>query len=730
MQQQKIIHRGCLLIVVATALLITFVAPSASAASKTSSAVPSASLRAAYYETLAKNAGTNYRFDDLGCGTLPEQSLKACFNNTGANFILPAKGTGELAGRSIGLRLAAFGRGSSLAPLHANRPQISGNRVSYQYGDVIEWWRVLPIGFEQGFTIVRRPAGNGELTLVLADNHAAKMRGGEIAWGRLRYGDLAVTDATGRTVPATLKTEGSRVFIAVNDAKAAYPLTVDPLVFIEQQVTAGDPSAYALFGGGVAISGTTAMIGAFGATIGSNTDQGAVYVFKKANGIWAQTQKLYAKTGVPYGTFGRAIALQGNTALIGACGYHGDNRGAVYVFTNSNGTWVQTQRLTASDGEAGDSFCTPALDGSTAVIGASGAKINDQIGAGAAYVFVDSGGTWQQTQKLTSAAPIAGAAFGASVAVQNGTALIGSPYLFSDEGEVFVFTRSDITGIWSETQLLTTDDSVVNDHFGWAIALDGDTALIGRGGNDGGAGRLWSAYIFTRTGGYWSQAQEIISSDTSASDLFGSAVALQGSTALIGASGTMINGNPNLGAAYVYRNSNGTWTQAAELTASDYGVGPGVYFGYFVAFDGTTPLVGAPGYSGSQFGGQGAAYFYNLNNLALALDAPATVPSKGQYLDTITVTNNGGANSSPVSLTVPRPAGALFVSATATQGSCSMNSDLVTCDFGRIAGSGEAVAYVTLEATGNAGDTIDNTAQIVKATPPLTASASTVITQP
>jgi hypothetical protein len=165
-----------------------------------------------------------------------------------------------------------------------------------------------------------------------------------------------------------------------------------------QEVTADDPGFTPQFGISVALHGTTAMIGAQQAKIGDNEDQGAVYVYEQSGGTWTQTQKLVASDGAAFDTFGHSIAFDGTTAFIGAYGATLDENpstGAVYVFTLADGTWNETQKLTADDGQGNANFgYSIAFSGSTAVIGADGATVGSNDFQGAAYVFTLTDGTW------------------------------------------------------------------------------------------------------------------------------------------------------------------------------------------------------------------------------------------------------------------------------------------------------------------------------------------------
>ena len=181
------------------------------------------------------------------------------------------------------------------------------------------------------------------------------------------------------------------------------------------------------------------------------------------------------------------------------------------------------------------------------------------------------------------------------------TALVGAPHKNSLSGAAYVFLRSGTS--WSQQAELTASDGAPGDQFS-AVALSGDgsTALVGAPFKNSSTG---AAYVFVRSGTTWSQQAELTASDAAAGDLFGYSVGLtgDGSTALAGARGK----NSGTGAAYVFLRSGTTWSQQQELTASDAAAGD--FFGFSVALsgDGSTALVGA------QFknSGAGAAYVFS-----------------------------------------------------------------------------------------------------------------------
>ncbi|HVV96339.1 MAG TPA: FG-GAP repeat protein [Rhodanobacteraceae bacterium] len=392
---------------------------------------------------------------------------------------------------------------------------------------------------------------------------------------------------------------------APQPAKAHDVNPLDPLDWLqEQQITADDGASNAEFGVAVALHGTTAMVGAQQATIGANEDQGAVYVFDQSGGEWTQSQKLVSDDGAAFDTFGDAVVFEGDTAIVGAYAATVNDfpyQGAAYVFTRSNGTWTQSQKLAPDDGTDFNYFgYSLALEGDTALIGA------DLLGA--VYVFRRSDGTWTQSQKLTGSDEGPSDVFGYSVLVQGSTAFVGAYGNNGFQGAVYIFTESG--GTWTETQKLTADDGASNTYFGYAIAVSGTNLLVGAwGSNPGGNDTQGAAYVFTESDGTWTQTQKLVSDDGAPFDKFGHSVAIDGTRAVIGADGVDAGQGGAQGALYIFDESGGAWTQSQKLLASD-----GTHndqLGFPVALDGTRALAGAWGWPAGAL--IGAAYFFTTD---------------------------------------------------------------------------------------------------------------------
>jgi len=371
------------------------------------------------------------------------------------------------------------------------------------------------------------------------------------------------------------------------------------LLAVQQaQLTASDGAGMDYFGCSVAVSGDTAVVGAYSDTIGANTDQGSAYVFVRSGTTWSQQAKLIATDGNGGDFFGHSVAVDGDTAVVGAIlddvGANAD-QGSAYVFVRSGTTWSQQQKLTASDGAAWDYFGrSVALSRDTAVVGAYYGDVGANADQGSAYAFARSGTTWSQQQKLTAADGAAGDNFGCSVAVSGNTAVVGADQhtvgTNAGQGSAYVFVRNDAT--WSRQQQLTPSDGASEDVFGYSVAVSGDSAVVGAIRDDIGAtADQGSAYVFTRSGTTWSRRAKLTAADGAAGDRFGYAVALSGGTAVVGAVNDNVGANSGQGSAYVFTPSGTTWSQQAQLTVADGAAAD--HFGISLAVSGDTAVVGA-----------------------------------------------------------------------------------------------------------------------------------------
>ncbi len=393
---------------------------------------------------------------------------------------------------------------------------------------------------------------------------------------------------------------------------AAIHGSLGPDIFLPEKETKLIPSDGAAddqFGYAVAISGDTALVSArwdddHGASSGS------AYIFERCQGSgdhWEERIKLTDPDGSASDYFGWSVALSGDTALVGSSSDddNGADSGSVFIFERDQGgedKWGLLTKLLTPDGDGGDHFGrSVALEGNIAVVGAEGAYGNVFL-SGSAYIFYrDQGGmdNWGPVAKLIASDGAEGDEFGYVVALNGDTVLVGAPYdddIGASSGSAYVFDR-DQGGAdnWGEAAKLTASDPAQYDYFGAKVALSGDTALIGAWGDDDHGEASGSAYLFERDQGgadNWGQVKKLTASGGETNDYFGEAVAIEGDTVMVGAFNDNDNGS-GAGSVYIFNRNlggSGNWGKVTELYASDGAVGDG--FGWSVAIDGDTAMVG------------------------------------------------------------------------------------------------------------------------------------------
>lgn len=383
-------------------------------------------------------------------------------------------------------------------------------------------------------------------------------------------------------------------------AAAAYPVTTDS--FIQQQKL-NTPNGASNFGGAIAISGDTILVGASSSMVAGRA-QGLAYVFVRSGSTWTQQAELAPADGATVQEFGVSVALAGNTAVVGAPREDVNGKvdqGAVYVFVRNGTTWTQQQRLVGLDGNLDDAFGrSVSIDGNTVAIGSAESDGVGTADQGAAYIFERVGTTWTQQQKLTAADGQSSDIFGSSISLNANTVIVGA---FADDigsnvdqGSAYVFTRTN--GTWTLQQKLVSSDGQADDAFGFSVAISGDRAFIGAPTDDlGGFTDRGTASVFVRSGSAWFLEQQLAANDGRAADRFGQRVAVLGDQAVVGAT------SHDDGAAYVFRRTAGSWTQGETLTPSDRTSRFGV-----VALDGSTIAVGSP--EVGRVLGPGSAYVF------------------------------------------------------------------------------------------------------------------------
>ncbi|MBI3850246.1 MAG: FG-GAP repeat protein [Verrucomicrobia bacterium] len=516
-------------------------------------------------------------------------------------------------------------RSSGRQSAHSERPEDQSRLTSAATGE-----ELTPLTFTLAVRGGLRPE-------VQADGRGVRFVDAQGA-AALTYSELTVRDADGRKLPAHFEPapgssgrESAHSFsqqgqsrltsaatggliettavlrLAIDERGARYPLTIDPIAQ-QAYLKASNTGAYDDFGGSVAVSGDTVVVGAYyesSNATGVDGDQsdnsayssGAAYVFVRSGTTWTQQAYLKASnTGLRDG-FGSSVAVSGDTVVVGAPA-EGSNATGVNGDQSNNSVWY----------------------------------------AGAAYVFVRNGTTWSQQAYLKASTTVANNVFyrfGSSVSVSGDTVVVGalgeasnatgvdgvgSNNSANNSGAAYVFVRNGTT--WTQQAYLKASNAEAGDRFGISVAVSGDTVVIGADGeassatvvngnqSDNNAPQSGAAYVFVRNGTTWSQQAYLKASnaegnppyDPYSGDRFGVSVAVSGDTVVIGANGedssaTGVNGNQSdngatdSGAAYVFVRSGTTWTQQAYLKASNTDAGDN--FGDPVSVSGDTVVIGA-----------------------------------------------------------------------------------------------------------------------------------------
>ena len=325
---------------------------------------------------------------------------------------------------------------------------------------------------------------------------------------------------------------------------------------------------------------------------------------RRLSGDYAEVAKLTASDAATDDEFGGSVAIDGDTVVVRASG-----SGSVYVFRTSDGgaTYSHVAKLTASDAAAYDSFGgSVAIAGDTVVVGAYGDDDGGYL-SGSVYVFrtTDGGVTYDQVAKLTAADAGASDRFGGSVAIDGATVVVGATGDAdggSDSGSVYIFRTSDDGATYGQVAKLTAADAARDDRFGTSVAIDGATVVVGAYGDDDGGLSSGSVYVFRTTdgGATYGQVVKLTAADAAAGDTFGQSVAMDGGTVVVGATKAGTGG-----AVYFFRTTDGgaTYDQVAKIIADDAAASD--KFGFSVAIDGDRVVVGA-----TSAGTGGAVYVF------------------------------------------------------------------------------------------------------------------------
>ena len=364
------------------------------------------------------------------------------------------------------------------------------------------------------------------------------------------------------------------------------------------------------FGRAVSVSGDTAIIGAYHDSI-NGINAGSAYIYGFNGASWVRLRKLFPSDVGPEDRFGTSVSIDGDVAIVGAVFDTdlGSRSGSAYIFRYDGTLWRWDAKLLASDGAIDDRFGRAvAIRGNVAVIGAIWDDDNG-IDSGSAYVFRYDGTSWVEEAKLLASDGAPLDKFGWSVSMDENLIIVGAKWNDVndiDSGAAYIY-RYDGTA-WTQEAKIAPADGGLDDHFGYSVAIEGANAIIGTTWDGDNGFKAGAAYAYHYDGAAWTQENKILPDDGTPNDRFGYSVSISGNQAVVGSFAHADNGL-DAGSAYLFMRDDAGWVQQGELLATDGDIGD--HFGRSVAISGDTILVGA--YFDNAAGLEsGSAYVFNI----------------------------------------------------------------------------------------------------------------------
>ena len=397
----------------------------------------------------------------------------------------------------------------------------------------------------------------------------------------------------------------------------------------EAKLSASDKASNDLFGRYISISGdgTRLAVSAHGADVTGTTDAGAVYIFVRSGVSWIQETKITASDKADSDAFGVMVRLDATGTRIAIGAYNKDqttsDAGQVYIYTRSGSVWtIETTLFPTADTAIVGSFGASLdfdSDANRLIVGAYNSDESSLTDSGSAYVYVRSGVSWTQEAKLIPNDPLAQASFGRSVAMSSdgSRVIVGAAYQtngsYSAAGAAYIFLRA--VSSWSQEVKLTQTDPAADDRFGMSVGFDASAtrAVISahmKSTTSTSQGGI--VYVFSRSGTTWTQEAEIQASDNGTS-LFGIRSIIDQSGTFIFVSSHVHASNEllNAGAFYAYVRSGTTWSQIALNYSSAPAANANFGIDLDITDDNTRLIVGAYNETVSGITGAGSIYIYS-----------------------------------------------------------------------------------------------------------------------
>lgn len=291
--------------------------------------------------------------------------------------------------------------------------------------------------------------------------------------------------------------------------------------------------------------------------------------------------------------FGVSLHVHGDRLLIGATGDDevAHDSGALFLYRREGGAWVEEQKLTPPPYAWDDAYgSSVGSSGDTIIVGAPWNLVGGVQTYGTGFVYDRIDGEWVLTAELENAVvPSEQTQVGRNLAFSGDTVVFGDEFLkgiLQGAGAIYVFERTE--GVWSgATRLYASDQE--QGHFGAALAIEGDTMLVGADFDSGAATKAGSVYVLERQESGWVETAEVFPNDPQDQMRFGASISFDRGRMLVGAPLTDRGDVEDAGAAYLFGTDGTNWRQEAKLVPSN-GHTEG-QFGWSVHLDGRRALV-------------------------------------------------------------------------------------------------------------------------------------------
>ncbi len=331
-------------------------------------------------------------------------------------------------------------------------------------------------------------------------------------------------------------------------------------------------------------------------------------MFHRVENDWVLHSKLMANDADQF-YFGSAVAVHGNTIVVGASGTAISGR--AYVFVLHDGVWVQQSTLNPFNFQVRRFGASVSIFEDTIVVGAPGGDTTASIGA--AFVFTRANNNWTAQAELASGPDNLVGLFGSSVSMAQDLIMVGAPWENSRQGAVYAFARQGNS--WVQEARLFASEGAPEDSFGQSLAIFENTALIGAPRSADAFGiRSGNVYVFLRSNGKWTVAQKVSAIESANSAGFGSSVAISGNAAVIGELPLSSGNDQRQLSAYLFERLNSSWSFSSRLSPNDRNPGSG-FGGAAIAIASDFALIGYQyDYTNGIFGnpGTGSVYLFPL----------------------------------------------------------------------------------------------------------------------